>query len=167
MLTAARTVASEQSEADRQARVQPASGEVRDDIERNRRAAIRPGEQPKRSADGDVVQVVAGTTASFVPQYADATRILLDALAVTASARSDGALVFDPGTLRATVAATTLRDGVSGAVLFDAAGDRTSVILRQGGPSTEDPETLTLLVRSLGLTPCFIEDGAIVYFDAD
>ncbi len=104
-------------------------------------------------------------TASFVPQYVDATRILLDAVAVTAAERIDGGLVIDPGELRATVAAATLNGGVSGDVLFNAAGDRTSVILRRGVPSTQDPETLELLARALGLVPCFIEGGQIAYFD--
>jgi branched-chain amino acid transport system substrate-binding protein len=104
-------------------------------------------------------------TASFVPQYVDATRILLDAVAVTAAERIDGGLVIDPRELRATVAASTLNGGVSGDVLFDAAGDRTSVILRRGAPSTQDHETLELLARALGLVPCFIEGGEIAYFD--
>jgi len=122
---------------------------------------------PTSAEFGATFEAVHGdeATASFVPQYVDAARILLDALAIVAVERTDGSLVIDPDTLRANIAATTLSEGYSGTVQFDQNGDRTSVLLSASTPSVEDPETLTVLARALGLAPCFVQDGELVYFD--
>ncbi len=72
------------------------------------------------------VHGAAPDSSAFTPHVADATRILLDAVAQVAELQPDGSLVVDPARLRAVVAGTRLSDGVSGRVAFDARGDRTT-----------------------------------------
>ena len=99
--------------------------------------------------DGDV------PTAAFLAQYSDATTILLDA--VKSVARDEGGqLAIDPKELRDAVATAHLPEGRSGNVVFNASGDRAS------SPQPEDLEQFAL---ELGLVPCRIENGAIVYFE--
>ena len=94
-------------------------------------------------------------TAAFVAQYADAATILLNATMSVAQAEG-GALVIDPRALRDAVSAATLPGGRSGNVAFDSVGDRAS---------SPEIESLEQVARELGLVPCYIENGAITYFD--
>ncbi len=99
--------------------------------------------------DGDV------PTAAFLAQYSDAPTLLLDAVKSVASDEG-GQLAIDPKELRAAVATAHLPEGRSGNVVFNASGDRAS------SPQPEDLEQFAL---ELGLVPCRIENGAIVYFE--
>ena len=97
-------------------------------------------------------------TAAFVTHYADATTILLNAVAAAAQPQADGSVLIDPKALRDTVAAASLPGGLSGDVVFNADGDRTLA---------EEPDTLEQLARELGLVPCQVRNGAIVGFEAE
>ena len=92
-------------------------------------------------------------TAAFVAHYADGTTILLDAVAAVAEARN-GELIVDPRALRDAVASTQLSGGVSGDVVFNAAGDR-------AGAEFVD---LQQYARDLGLVPCQVRGGTLGYF---
>ena len=94
-------------------------------------------------------------TSAFIAQYSDAATILLNA--VKSVARDDGgALVIDPKELRDAVSAAALSGGKSGNVAFDAVGDRAA---------SEEIDNLEQFALELGLVPCHIENGAIVYFE--
>ena len=88
---------------------------------------------------------------AFTAQYADATTILLDAVAEVAEEQSDGSLLVDPVQLRDAVRATIRMDGVSGHIRFDDYGDRTS--------SASD---LTEQAGDLGLAACQVQGGKLV-----
>jgi branched-chain amino acid transport system substrate-binding protein len=88
---------------------------------------------------------------AFTAHFADATTILLDAVAQVAEERSDGSLLIDPARLRDAVRATDLDDGVSGHVAFDENGDRTST-------ATD----LTEQAKDLGLAACQVQGGKLV-----
>ena len=88
---------------------------------------------------------------AFTAQYADATTILLDAVAQVAEEQGDGSLRIDPARLRDAVRATNREDGVSGHLAFDEYGDRTS--------SASD---LTEQAQDLGLAACQVHDGKLV-----
>jgi branched-chain amino acid transport system substrate-binding protein len=87
----------------------------------------------------------------FTTHFADAARILLDAVDAVAAEQPDGSLVIDPAQLRDAVRAMKLPDGFSGAVAFDAAGDRLST-------ATE----LSAQARELGLAGCQVQNGTLV-----
>jgi ABC-type branched-subunit amino acid transport system substrate-binding protein len=88
---------------------------------------------------------------AFTAQYADATTVLLDAVAEVAEEQSDGSLLVDPVQLRDAVRATIRMDGVSGHIRFDDYGDRTS--------SASD---LTEQAGDLGLAACQVQGGKLV-----
>ena len=88
---------------------------------------------------------------AFTAQNADATTILLDAVAQVAEEQSDGSLHIDPARLRDAVRATIRMDGVSGHIRFDDFGDRTS--------SATD---LTERAADLGLAACQVQGGKLV-----
>jgi len=100
----------------------------------------------------------------FVGQYADATAVLLNAVAAVAQEQPDGSLAIDPGELRDAVAVADLPDGVSGAIAFDANGDR---VPERGANVAEVTNTairtadLQVFVR-LGLVPCQVQEGKLV-----
>jgi branched-chain amino acid transport system substrate-binding protein len=83
---------------------------------------------------------------AFPAQVADAVTILLDALAQVAQEQPDGSLVINPLELRDAVSTPELLVGVSGAIAFDANGDR----IGQG--------------EDVGLAMCKVEDGEFVNF---
>jgi branched-chain amino acid transport system substrate-binding protein len=87
---------------------------------------------------------------TFTAQFADAARILLDAVERVAVAHG-GTLQIDPAQLRDAIRATHLVDGVSGHVAFDAQGDRTTTAADVTGQA-----------RDLGLTGCQVHNGAFV-----
>ena len=90
-------------------------------------------------------------SSAFTTHYADATRILLDAVRAVAVEQADGSLRIDPVRLRDAVRSTKLPDGLSGAIAFDATGDRTS--------SAPD---LNCQARDVGLAACQVQDGEFV-----
>ena len=96
----------------------------------------------------DYVDIIGSEpVTSFPAHLADATTVLLDAVAQVAEEGEDGSLVIDPLELRDAVSASTLLFGVSGAIAFDDNGDRI-------GESA-----------ALGLTMCRVEDGRFVNFE--
>ena len=103
-------------------------------------------------------------SATFPAQYVDAATVLLDAVQAVAEERPDGSLVIDPRALRDAVRATDLRDGVSGAIAFDAHGDRLTTpgadldALVAAGLAAQDADVYT----ALGLIPCQVQDGVLV-----
>ena len=103
-------------------------------------------------------------TASFSGHYADATRILLDAVAAVAQQQPDGSLLFDPVALRDAVRDTSLENGITGPISFDESGDRvprkgaTLSEVVQSGFESQDAEVYV----ALGLIPCQVQDGALV-----
>lgn len=94
-------------------------------------------------------------TAAFLAQYSDATIILLNAIKAVAK-EEGGNLVINPKELRDAVASATLPEGRSGNVAFNAVGDRAA---------SPEPEDLEQFALQLGLVPCRIENGVIVYFE--
>jgi branched-chain amino acid transport system substrate-binding protein len=86
-----------------------------------------------------------------IAQYADATTILLDAVAAVAEQQDDGSLVVDPAALRNAVRDTELTGGVSGNVAFDDNGDRTS-----------EATDLAERALDLGWAGCQVQDGQFV-----
>ena len=101
---------------------------------------------------------------SFVAHYADAATALLDALAKTAKAQPDGSLSLDSGQIRDTVAATELRNGISGSVAFDNHGDR----VPSPGDELETVVKEAIAAKrarvflELGLVPCTVTGGRLV-----
>ncbi len=106
----------------------------------------------------------APAASAFVAHYADAVHLLLHAIDDVVKSIEDGSLTVDTGALRAAIRGTRLPDGISGAVAFDARGDR----VRKPGDSTERliEETgtgePTGVFESLGLVPCQVQDGRFV-----
>jgi hypothetical protein len=103
-------------------------------------------------------------TSAFTAQQADATTILLNAIADVAQQRPDGSLVIEPNELRDSVRTLGLRDGLSGSFTFDANGDR---IPFDGAPlpavvdealATQDLDALV----DLGLVACQVQGGELV-----
>ena len=94
----------------------------------------------------DYVDIIGGEapTIPFVAQYADATTILLDAVAQVAVVQDDGSLEIDPLALRDAVSAPKLLVGISGGIGFDENGDR----IGSG--------------RDIGLEMCVVQDGQLV-----
>ncbi|MGD0765365.1 MAG: branched-chain amino acid ABC transporter substrate-binding protein [Dehalococcoidia bacterium] len=88
---------------------------------------------------------------AFTAHNADATTILLDAVAQVAEEQSDGSLRIDPARLRDSVRATNRQDGVSGHLAFDQYGDRTSA-------ATD----LADQAQDLGLAACQVEGGKLI-----
>ena len=88
---------------------------------------------------------------AFTAQYADATTILLDAVAEAAEEQPDGSLLIDPAVLRDTVRQIRLTGGVSGNVAFDDNGDRSS-----------EATDLAEQARDLGLAACWVQGGKLV-----
>lgn len=88
---------------------------------------------------------------AFTAQYADATTVLLDAIAGAAKEQDDGSLTVDPAGLRKNVSQTRLMDGISGRIAFDANGDRSS-----------DATDLAERARDLGLAACQVQNGKLV-----
>jgi branched-chain amino acid transport system substrate-binding protein len=88
---------------------------------------------------------------AFIPQYADAAVILLDAIAEVAEEQDDGSLVIDRLRLRDAVRETDRMDGMSGHLAFDEYGDRMS--------SATD---LTERAIDLGLAACQVQNGKLV-----
>ncbi len=96
----------------------------------------------------DYVEIIGSEPVTAFPAHlADATTVLLDAVAQVAEEGEDGSLVIDPLELRDAVSASTLLLGVSGAIAFDENGDRV------GDGAT------------VGLTMCKVEDGRFVNFE--
>lgn len=93
--------------------------------------------------------------AAFVGQYADAVRVLLDAVALTAVRGADGSLTIDRQGLRDAVRATPI-EGLTGAIRFDARGDRTS---RRTDPGDR--------AADLGLSGCQVENSELVTIQGD
>jgi branched-chain amino acid transport system substrate-binding protein len=88
---------------------------------------------------------------AFTAQYADATTVLLDALAEVTEARQDGALLISSDRLRDAIRASSLPDGLSGQIMFDESGDRFS------------RETdLAAVAADLGVAACQVQDGKLV-----
>jgi len=101
--------------------------------------------------------------ATFTPQYADAATVLLDAVAKVAVDES-GTLVIQPTELRDAVRATDIEDGISGALAFDANGDR----VPKPGDDLSDVQNAALaagngeIYTTLGLIPCQVQGGELV-----
>ena len=96
----------------------------------------------------DYVEIIGSEPVTAFPAHlADATTVLLDAVAQVAEEGEDGSLVIDPLELRDAVSASTILLGVSGAIAFDENGDRV------GDGAT------------VGLTMCKVEDGRFVNFE--
>lgn len=116
----------------------------------------------------DSVDDGVGTpTASFVAHYADATTILLDAVAAVAEVRGDS-LVINPMRLRDAIASRSFEGGLSGNISFDANGDRVGTIPPldpDAEPDPDAPDALGIISESFGLVPCFVENGTIAYFN--
>jgi branched-chain amino acid transport system substrate-binding protein len=97
-------------------------------------------------------------------QQADATTILLNAIADVAEERPDGSLVIEPSELRDSVRSHGLRDGLSGSFTFDENGDR---VPADGSPlpavveAALGTQDLSALV-DLGLVACQVQDGRLV-----
>jgi branched-chain amino acid transport system substrate-binding protein len=102
--------------------------------------------------------------AAFPAQSADAATILLDAVAAVADEQGDGSLIIAPVGLRDAVRATVLEDGLSGAVAFDANGDRVPPGVASLRQFVDD--AIANLDESgyvdLGLVPCQVQDGRLV-----
>ncbi len=101
---------------------------------------------------------------AFVAQYADATTVLLDAVAKVAQEQPDGSLAIDSGALRDTVRASGLSGGLSGSFAFDANGDR---VPHQGDILADIVATAIVsgdinVFVDLGLVPCQVQDGKLV-----
>ena len=103
-------------------------------------------------------------TAAFPAQYADATTILLNAVAQVAVEQADGSLEIDPIELRDAVRASVLEDGLSGAIAFNEDGDR----IPPGVASLSDFVATALANEDtsgyvdLGLVPCQVQNGQLV-----
>ena len=103
-------------------------------------------------------------TAAFPAQYADATTILLKAVAAVAQEKDDGSLEIDPIELRDAVRASVLEDGLSGAIAFNEDGDR----IPPGVASLSDFVATALANEDtsgyvdLGLVPCQVQNGQLV-----
>jgi branched-chain amino acid transport system substrate-binding protein len=101
--------------------------------------------------------------ATFTAQYADAVTVLLDAVKKVAEDEA-GTLVIQPTALRDAVRATDIEDGISGALAFDANGDR----VPNPGDDLSDVQTAALeagqgdIYTTLGLIPCQVQNGALV-----
>lgn len=115
-------------------------------------------------AELDAIHEHRRGTSAFTAQQADATTILLDAVADVAEERDDGSLVVEPTELRDSVRTLGLRNGLSGSFTFDANGDR---IPLDGSPlpavvddalATQDLDALA----DLGLVACQVQDGELV-----
>ncbi|MDH3725868.1 MAG: ABC transporter substrate-binding protein, partial [Thermoleophilia bacterium] len=89
--------------------------------------------------------------AAFNGQYADAVRVLLDAVAVSATQNPDDSLTIDRAELRDAVRATTITDGRTGAISFDANGDRAS---ERAEPADQ--------ASDFGLIGCQVEGSELV-----
>ena len=103
-------------------------------------------------------------TSAFTAQQADATTILLNAIADVAQQRPDGSLVIEPSELRDSVRTLGLRDGLSGSFTFDANGDR---IPFDGAPlpAVVDEALATQHLDALvdlGLVTCQVQGGELV-----
>ncbi len=102
-------------------------------------------------------------SATFTAQYADAVTVLLDAVKKVAK-DDDGTLVIQPTELRDAVRATDIEDGISGALAFDANGDR----VPKPGDNLSDVQDAALaagdaeIYTTLGLIPCQVQDGELV-----
>jgi branched-chain amino acid transport system substrate-binding protein len=103
-------------------------------------------------------------TSSFTAQQADATTILLNAVADVAEEQADGSLVIEPTELRDAVRTVGLQDGLSGSFTFDANGDRvpadgaTLPAVVNEALATQDLDALA----ELGLVACQIQGGELV-----
>ena len=102
-------------------------------------------------------------TAAFSGHYADATWLLLDAVASVAVEQPGGALEIDPLALRDAVRAASLQDGTTGSINFDANGDRVphpgddlALFIRR---TFANPDVGVFV--ALGLIPCQVQDGAL------
>ncbi len=96
----------------------------------------------------DYVRIIGSEpTTAFPAHTADATTVLLDAIAQVSQEQPDGSLVINPLELRDSVSTPELLVGVSGAIAFDENGDR----IGQGA--------------SVGLQMCRVEGGRFVNFD--
>lgn len=97
-------------------------------------------------------------------QYADAATVLLDAVNEITAEQEDGSLVIEPEALRDAVRATSLEDGITGALAFDSKGDRVPEPgdelqdLMDAAPGFQAGQVFTLL----GLIPCQVQDGELV-----
>jgi branched-chain amino acid transport system substrate-binding protein len=103
-------------------------------------------------------------TSAFTAQQADATTILLNAIADVAEEQADGSLVIEPTELRDSVRTLGLQNGLSGSFTFDANGDRVPL---DGAPlpavvnealATQDLDALA----DLGLVACQVQGGELV-----
>jgi ABC-type branched-subunit amino acid transport system substrate-binding protein len=103
-------------------------------------------------------------TSAFTAQQADATTILLNAVADVGQEQADGSLVIEPTELRDSVRTLGLRNGLSGSFTFDANGDRVPL---DGAPlpavvnealATQDLDALA----DLGLVACQVQGGELV-----
>ena len=103
-------------------------------------------------------------TSAFTAQQADATTILLNAIADVAEEQADRSLVIEPTELRDSVRALGLQNGLSGSFTFDANGDRVPL---DGAPlpavenealATQDLDVLA----DLGLVACQVQGGELV-----
>lgn len=103
-------------------------------------------------------------TSAFTAQQADATTILLDAIANVAEEQADGSLVIEPTELRDSVRTLGLRNGLSGSFTFDENGDRVPL---DGAPlpavldealDTQDLDGFA----ELGLVACQVQGGELV-----
>jgi branched-chain amino acid transport system substrate-binding protein len=101
---------------------------------------------------------------AFTAQQADATTILLNAIADVAEEQADGSLIIEPTELRDSVRTKGLRNGLSGSFTFDANGDRVPL---DGAPlpavlddalATQDLDALA----DLGLVACQVQGGELV-----
>ena len=101
----------------------------------------------------DFVKVHGGepVASAFTAQYADATTVLLNAVAGVANKQDDGSLIIDPAALRQSVSQTKLDNGISGDVAFDANGDRSTNATDLAGQA-----------RDLGLAACQVQSGKLV-----
>jgi branched-chain amino acid transport system substrate-binding protein len=103
-------------------------------------------------------------TSAFTAQQADATTILLDAVANVAEEQADGSLVIEPTELRDSARTLGLRNGLSGSFTFDDNGDRVPL---DGAPlpavldealDTQDLDGFA----ELGLVACQVQGGELV-----
>jgi branched-chain amino acid transport system substrate-binding protein len=103
-------------------------------------------------------------TSAFTAQQADATTILLNAVADVAEEQADGSLVIEPTEVRDSVRTLGLQNGLSGSFTFDADGDRVPL---DGAPlpavlddalANQDLDALA----DLGLVACQVQGGELV-----